>query len=179
MRVLRNANSLFNCAGVSIFGVQFGIFVILELIFCFVSARTDRAWHRLVLPDCNTSANRNHAFRHPFDCSKYFTCDKSGVVENVCDEGLSFNQNSESCMPESNCETMKPIFSSGRKSQPELEQVRRRHNVQNDCDNKVDEFDETVEKSPTPSVRKHAYFYDDDYDENNEEDVDNLESYEK
>lgn len=77
--------------------------------FHFFSVRTDNSWHSLKVPDCTkTKTQKKKYHRHPFDCSKYYKCEKSILVERDCPIGLQWNQINSSCERLSTCVAAMP-----------------------------------------------------------------------
>ncbi|XP_037045272.1 uncharacterized protein LOC119080806 [Bradysia coprophila] len=119
--------------------------------------RTDNSWHPIVMPDCTIEKNRNMNFQHPFDCSKFYKCDQSRLIEKQCQTGYYWNQQSTACeresRGESTCEAAEPFrYGENRRNNAP---VTRRHG--RGCD-KEHEDDTSAEK---PLLRKRVSYLDD------------------
>lgn len=126
---------------------------------------TDRSFHSLIVPDCTKSKNRYNYFQHPFDCSKYYKCDKSTLVEKDCAPGKIWSQENATCENDSACSsfaasvktTFKAESDSSGDYSVEADVIGRRHgNMKSECDHKEHDLDGKKE-----SLRKYAGFFDD------------------
>ncbi len=149
-----------------------GLSVAANLCFTFfVLVRTENSWHALKVPDCNNPKNKNSNFPHPFDCSKFYKCDKSVLIEKECPPGHFWNQEDTSCERESTCEAVQPRYAKTTyKAEQDSTTFRRHNKMKLGCD-KVDEDNDRVENEK-PSSRKYVDFFNDE-----DEDIDVADSF--